>query len=63
MFADAYEKSQAVSQVNVSGNYWFPVNVICSNLNPEAEGHNNDVAMVTTTLYFTSRSTLCLFVL
>lgn len=26
-------------------NYWFPVNMICSNLNSQAQGDENDVAM------------------
>jgi hypothetical protein len=49
VFADGYEKSQAVSQANECGNYWFPVNIICSNLNSQAEGDENNVAMTTTT--------------
>ena len=50
IFADGYEKkSQAVSQANECGNYWFPVNIICSNLNSQAEGDENNVAMTTTT--------------
>lgn len=49
VFADSYEKSQVVSQVNECGNYWFPVNIICSNLNSQAQGDKNDVAMATTT--------------
>ena len=32
VFADSYEKTQTISQVNECGNYWFPVNIICSNL-------------------------------
>jgi hypothetical protein len=47
--AGSYEKSQAESQTNECGNYWFPVNVICSNLNSQAEGNENNVAMTTTT--------------
>jgi hypothetical protein len=45
----AYEKNQATSQINECGNYWFPVNVICSNLNSQAESDENNVAMTTTT--------------
>ena len=45
----AYEKNQVISQINECGNYWFPVNVICSNLNSQAEGDENNVAMTTTT--------------
>ena len=48
-FADDYEKSQVISQNNECGNYWFPVNIICSNLNSQAQGEKNDVAMATTT--------------
>jgi hypothetical protein len=47
--AGSYEKSQVISQANECGNYWFPVNVICSNLNSQAEGDENNVAMTTTT--------------
>ena len=47
--AGSYEKSQVISQTNKCGNYWFPVNVICSNLNSQAEGDENNVAMTTTT--------------
>jgi hypothetical protein len=47
--ADSYEKSQAISQVNECGNYWFPVNIICSNLNSQAHGDENNVVMLTTT--------------
>jgi hypothetical protein len=45
----AYEKNQATSQINECSNYWFPVNVICSNLNSQAEGDENNVATTTTT--------------
>jgi hypothetical protein len=49
VFAGGYEKSQVISQINECGNYWFPVNIICSNLNSQAQGEENDVAMATTT--------------
>jgi hypothetical protein len=49
VLADSYEKSQVISQTNECGNYWFPVNVICSNLNSQAQGDENSVAMTTTT--------------
>jgi hypothetical protein len=45
VFADSYEKSQAMSQVNECGNYWFPVNIICDNLNSQVQGDENDAAM------------------
>ena len=44
-FADDYEKSQIISQTNECGNYWFPVNIICSNLNSQAQGEENNVAI------------------
>jgi hypothetical protein len=49
VFAGGYEKSQSISQINECGNYWFPVNVICTNLNSQAQGDENDVATATTT--------------
>ena len=49
VFVDSFEKSQVVSQINECGNYWFPVNIICSNLNSQTPGDENDVAMATTT--------------
>ena len=49
VFADSYEKSQVVSQINECGNYWFPVNIICFNLNSQTPGDENDVAMAATT--------------
>lgn len=33
LFTGGYEKSQVISQGNGGGDYWFPVNLICSNLN------------------------------
>lgn len=48
VFASGYEKSHVISQTNECGNYWFPVNIICSNLNSQAQGDENDVAMTTT---------------
>ena len=47
--AGSYEKSQVVSQSNECGNYWFPVNVICSNLNSQAQGDQNNVVMTAPT--------------
>jgi hypothetical protein len=45
VFADGYKKSQVVSEVNECRNYWFPVNIICSNFNSQTQGNENDVAM------------------
>jgi hypothetical protein len=42
VFADSYKKTQIISQVNECGNYWFPVNIICSNFNSHAQGDKND---------------------
>jgi hypothetical protein len=48
VFAGGYEKSQITSQFNECGNYWFPVNIICSNLNSQTQGEENKVAIATT---------------
>jgi hypothetical protein len=48
VFAGGYEKSQVISQINECDNYWFPVNIICSNLNSQVQGDENNVAMATT---------------
>jgi hypothetical protein len=47
VFAADYEKSQAISQVNECGNYWFPINIICSNLNSQVQDDENNVVMAT----------------
>lgn len=49
VFAEGYEKSQVISQTNECGNYWFPVNIICSNLNSQNQGDENNVAIATPT--------------
>ncbi len=36
-----------LSQTNECGNYWFPVNIICSNLNSQIQGDENNVAIAT----------------
>ena len=41
--------AQAVSQANECGDYGFPVNMICSNLNGQSQGYQNDVAITTST--------------
>lgn len=48
VFAGGYGKSQVISQANECGNYWFPVNIICSNLNSQTQGQENNVAVATT---------------
>jgi hypothetical protein len=47
VFADGYEKSQDVSQANECDNYWFPVNIICSNINSQAQDDGNNVVVAT----------------
>ena len=47
VFVGGYEKSQVISQINECGNYWFPVNIICSNLNSQIQGDENNVAIKT----------------
>ena len=48
LFAGSYEKkSQIISQTNECGNYWFPVNVMYSNINSQIQGDENNVAIVT----------------
>jgi cell division protein FtsN len=47
VFASSYEKTQSTSslQINECGNYWFPINVLCSNINPQNLGDENSVAV------------------
>ncbi len=45
VFAVSYEKSQATSQTNKCGSYWFPINVLCSNINSQTQGDENSVAV------------------
>jgi hypothetical protein len=47
VFAGSYEKSQIMLQTNECGNYWFPVNIICSNLNSQVQGDENNVVIST----------------
>ncbi len=47
VFADSYEKTQTTSQVNECGNYWFPLNVLCSNVSSQVQGDENSVAVAT----------------
>jgi len=43
--ATSYEKSQTITQTNECGNYWFPINVICSNLGSQIQGNENSVTV------------------
>jgi hypothetical protein len=46
VFADSYKKSQsASSQINECSNYWFPINVLCSNVHSQTQGDENSVAV------------------
>jgi hypothetical protein len=45
VFAGSYEKTQSASQTNECGNYWFPINVLCSNINPQSQGDKSSVAV------------------
>ena len=47
VFASSYEKSQIISQTNECGNYWFPLNVLCSNVSSQVQGDENSVAVAT----------------
>jgi hypothetical protein len=49
VFADSYEKTQTISQVNECCNYWFPVNIICSNLSSQAQGNENYAGLAAAT--------------
>jgi hypothetical protein len=40
-YATSYEKSQTITQTNECGNYWFPINIICSNLGTQTQGDEN----------------------
>jgi len=43
--ATSYEKSQTITQTNECGNYWFPINVICSNLGSQIQGNENSITV------------------
>jgi hypothetical protein len=45
LFANGYEQSQTISQTNECGNYWFPLDVLCSNINSQIQGDENSVAV------------------
>jgi hypothetical protein len=47
VYASSYEKSQMISQNNDCGNYWFPLNVLCSNVGSQVQGDENSVAIAT----------------
>ena len=47
VFASSYEKSQTISQPNYCGNYWFPLNILCSNAGSQMQGDENSVVIAT----------------
>ena len=47
VYASSYEKSQMISQNNDYSNYWFPLNVLCSNVGSRVQGGENSAAIAT----------------
>ena len=45
VFARNYEKSQVTAQTNECGNYWFPLDVLCSNLGSQVQGDKNSISI------------------
>jgi hypothetical protein len=45
VYAADYEKSQTIVQTNECGNYWFPLDVLCSNLGSQNQGEENGVTV------------------
>lgn len=45
VYAADYEKSQTIVQTNECGNYWFPLDVLCSNLGSQTQGNENGVSV------------------
>ena len=45
VYAADYERSQTIVQTNECGNYWFPLNVLCSNLGSQTQGDENSVSV------------------
>jgi hypothetical protein len=45
VYAADYEKSQTIVQINECGNYWFPLDVLCSNLGSQTQGDENSVSV------------------
>jgi hypothetical protein len=41
------KKAKMISQNNDCGNYWFPLNVLCSNVGSQVQGEENSVAIAT----------------
>ena len=48
VFAENYEKRQkrqGITQVNDCNDYWFPFNVLCSNINSQIQDDENSVSV------------------
>jgi hypothetical protein len=45
VYAADYEKSQTIVQINECGNYWFPLDILCSNLGSQTNGDENSVSV------------------
>ena len=45
VYAADYEKSQTIVQTNECGNYWFPLDVLCSNLGSHTNGDENTLSV------------------
>ncbi|HZD35542.1 MAG TPA: hypothetical protein VE130_10085 [Nitrososphaeraceae archaeon] len=45
VYAADYERSQTIVQTNECGNYWFPLDVLCSNLGSQTNGDENSISV------------------
>lgn len=45
VFARNYEKGLVTAQTNECGNYWFPLDVLCSNLGSQVQGDKNSISI------------------
>jgi hypothetical protein len=45
VYSADYEKSQTIAQANECGNYWFPLDFLCSNLGSQTQGDENSVSV------------------
>jgi hypothetical protein len=45
VYATSYQKSQTITQTSECGNYWFPINIICSNLGSQIQGDENSATV------------------
>ena len=47
VLASSYQQSQTITQSNDCGNYWFPLNILCSNAGSQMQGDENSVVIAT----------------